>query len=169
MKISSTKKLVVSALFTALTFVATYIYIPLAVGNINLGDAFILIGAYMLGAYAIIACPLGASLCDLISGYTIYAPATFVIKALMVVCVILVLKLFNKINKGQKLALVISAILAEIIMVLGYLVYELFLYGGSAFANVPFNLIQAVINVVIATILFILLTKLKIFENYVDK
>ena len=125
-----------------------------------------LIGGYLLGPYAIIACPLGASLCDLASGYTIYAPATFIIKALMVCSIILNKKYLQKIIPNKKVFFVIASIIAQLIMVLGYLVYELCLYGPSAFANIPFNLIQSAVNIVVACLIMAILTKLKITDRY---
>lgn len=170
MKNTSTFKIVSSALFCALVFVGTFISIPTPpFGNVNLGDAFVLIGGYLLGPYAIIACPLGASLCDLASGYTIYAPATFIIKALMVCSIILNKKYLKKVIKNQTVFLVISFVIAELIMALGYLGYEFILYDLSALANVPFNLVQGAINTVVAIVLMVLLTKLKVLDKYKDK
>lgn len=166
MKNSSTFKIVSSALFCALVFVCTFIQIPAGLGNVNLGDTFVLIGACLLGPYAIIACPLGASLCDLASGYATYAPATLVIKALMVCSILLSKKYLQKLIKNKTVVFVISYIIAELIMVLGYLAYELILYGPSAFASIPFNLIQGAVNIVVATLLMVVLTKLKITDKY---
>lgn len=170
MKNTSTFKIVSSALFCALVFVGTFISIPTpSFGNVNLGDAFLLIGGFLLGPYAIIACPLGASLCDLASGYTIYAPATFIIKALMVCSIMLNKKYLQKLIKNQKVFLIIAFIIAELIMALGYLAYELIIYDFSAFANLPFNLVQGSVNIVVATVLMVVLSKFKILDKYKDK
>ena len=80
-----------SAMFSALVFAMTWIAIPLPLGNINLGDCMVLLGAWLLGgAWSAVACAFGAALTDLLGGYAIYAPATFLIKALMVVVALLV-------------------------------------------------------------------------------
>ena len=53
-------------------------------GYVNLGDGIVLLSAWVLPLpYGIVAAGLGSALADLFSGYTVYAPATFVIKALM--------------------------------------------------------------------------------------
>jgi len=55
-------------------------------GYINLGDGIVLIASWILPLpYGLIAAGLGSALADLFSGYVVYAPATFIIKALMAV------------------------------------------------------------------------------------
>ena len=86
----STKKIVMTALFSALTCVATMIIkIPSPLkGYINLGDCIVLLAGWMLSpVYGFIAAGLGSALADLFSGYVIYVPATFLIKGLMAIFV----------------------------------------------------------------------------------
>ena len=153
-------KLVLSAVFCALVFTMTWISIPApTVGNINLGDCMVLLSGVLLGnAYGAVAAGLGAALCDLAGGYAIYAPATFVIKALMVVVVFLGCKY---IPRGKQLSLILSALVAEMVMILGYLVYEAFAlgYGVGAVASIPFNAIQGGANIVVFVLLFTLLSR----------
>ena len=96
-----TKKLVISALFAALTFVATMlIQIKLtANGFVNVGDCMVVICGIFLGpVYGVIAAGIGSMLADIISGYFIYAPATLVIKALMAFLSSLTFRRISKIN-----------------------------------------------------------------------
>ena len=82
----SVRMLVLTALFTALGYVATRLLIvPSPTGGyMNLGDAVVLLGAYLLGpVYGAIAGGLGPALADLLSGYPAWVPGTLVIKALM--------------------------------------------------------------------------------------
>ena len=81
----STKKLVLTALFTALIYIGTrYIQIPLPLGYFNVGDCFILVLAWSVGGiYGMLGAGLAAGLADVLSGFSVYAPATVVIKALM--------------------------------------------------------------------------------------
>ena len=52
-------------------------------GYINLGDGIVLLAAWVLPLpYGLVAAGLGSALADLFSGYVVYAPATFAIKAL---------------------------------------------------------------------------------------
>jgi len=147
-------------MFCSLVFAATWISFPAPFGgNINLGDSMLLLGAWMLGGpWGTVACALGATLTDLLGGYTLYAPATLIIKALMVLSVIAATKIFAKIPAIART--ILSAAIAETIMVLGYFVYEgFFLYGFAASVlNIPFNLIQGLAAVIIATLLRSLLS-----------
>ena len=85
-----TRKLVYAALFAALTCVMTMIVkipVPATGGYVNLGDCVVLLAGWVLGPmYGGAAAGLGSMLADLVSGYPLYAPGTFVIKACMAVC-----------------------------------------------------------------------------------
>ena len=144
--------LVLSALFLALTFLATLLSFPApVVGNLNLGDGVLLTGVSLLGIPGVIAGALGAALCDLIGPYAIYTPGTLVIKLLMGFAAFGILKLFQKKEHSRKLALLLAGLSAELLMAGGYYFYEAtFLSLGfvGALANIPFNLIQGGVGVV---------------------
>ena len=154
-----TKKLVVAALFAALTLVATMIKLPVPMTNgyVNLGDCVVLLCGWLLGpAYGFIAAGLGSALTDLIYGYVVYIPATFIIKGLMA---LLAYYIFN--HSGKKtFSRILSAFAAEVIMVLGYFVFEGFMYGfaGSAI-NILGNAIQGVFGIIVSVFL------IKILQN----
>lgn len=82
---NQTKNLVLTALFAAITFVATaYImHIPTHTGYIHIGDAFIYLGASFLPTpYAMAAGALGAALSDGLTGYAIWIIPSVIIKGL---------------------------------------------------------------------------------------
>ena len=86
MRASRWSRLVYTALFTALTTVATLvIQVPSPMsGYVNLGDAMVLLSAWILGpVYGTAAAGIGSMLADLLSGYAYYAPGTLIIKCLM--------------------------------------------------------------------------------------
>ena len=161
------KTTIISALFAALICVATMVVkIPTPLnGYINLGDCVILVAAFTLPCgYGFLAAGIGSALADILSGYTAYAPATFVIKSLMVLVVFAVTKLL-KINKPN-LIKVLSGVLAELWMVLGYYIFEGFMYGfAPSLANIPMNLIQGVAGLILAVILIKVLEKQKVLEK----
>ena len=101
-KKSTTKKLVMTALFTALTMVSTMlIRIPLPMGYVHLGDAFVLLSAFILGPiWGTIAAGVGSALADVI-GYIAYAPATLIIKALMAFVAWVTAEAFAKLFKNK--------------------------------------------------------------------
>ena len=87
MKQTPLSRLVMAALFAALTCIATLV-IQLRVaptgGYVNLGDCGVLLSAWLLSTpYAVAAAAVASALADLVAGYAYYAPATLVIKALM--------------------------------------------------------------------------------------
>lgn len=159
---SKTKKLVMAALLAALCCVATMIIkIPSPLkGYLNLGDCVVLLSGWLLSpVYGFLAAGVGSALADIFSGYVTYAPATFVIKGLMALIAYFGFKILqNKI--GNLPSRIISSIVAEVIMILGYFVFEGFLYGFiPSIVNIPANAVQGVAGVIIGVIL------IKVFEK----
>ncbi len=159
---SKTKKIVIASLIAALACVATMIIkIPTPLkGYINLGDSIVLVAGWMLSpAYAFLAAGLGSALADVFSGYASYAPATFVIKGLMALIALYGFRLLNK-RLGNAPSKIISGFFAEVIMVVGYFVFEGFLYGfAPSMVNIPANAIQGIGNLILGVILIIALEK----------
>lgn len=153
---SKTKQIVMAALMAALTCVATMlITIPSPLkGYLNLGDCVVLTSGWLLPpAYGFLAAGLGSALADVFSGYVMYAPATFVIKGLMAIIASYGFKLLHK-NLSNLLSRIISGTAAEIMMVLGYFVFEGFLYGFiPSAANIPANGIQGIAGLIIGVVL----------------
>ena len=162
------KRIVLTALIAALVYVATSIItIPSPLkGYLNLGDCIVLLAGWMLPVgYGLLAAGLGSALADVGAGYMIYAPATFVIKALMAVTVYLCYKLLSK-RLGKLPAQIIGAVLAEILMVLGYYVFEGFLYGFiPAAVNIPANAVQGAAGIIIGLLLIKALEKAKLTDK----
>lgn len=114
-------------------------------------------------AYGFLAAGLGSGLADVLSGYIIYAPATFVIKGLMALIACYVFKAMRKAIGNNLPGRIISGLLAEIMMVLGYYVFEGFMYGFVASAvNIPANAIQRIVGLILGTILIKAFEKSKI-------
>ena len=151
-----TKNIVMAAMLAALACVATMIIkIPSPLkGYLNLGDCIVLVAGWMLSpTYGFLAAGLGSALADLFSGYVTYAPATFVIKGLMALIAFYGFKmLHNKI--GNLPSRIITGILAEIMMILGYFAFEGFLYGFvPSLVNIPANGVQGIAGLIIGVIL----------------
>ena len=155
-------RLVMTGLFAAMTCVATMVLVvPSPTGGyLNLGDAIVLLGAFLLGpAYGAAAGGIGAAFADLLAGYAIYVPATLGIKALMGVAAGL---LYRSAGRRWKTAgLAVCGVAAEAIMVVGYWLYDSFLLGSLAggAAGIPGNLVQALFGIVAATLLATALRK----------
>ena len=146
MKQTKLRTLILAAMFAALTCVATMIiHIPSPIGGyFNLGDCMVLLSAFVLGpVWGTAAGGIGSALADVICGYFVYAPGTLVIKALMA------------------LAAALSALVGAVIMVVGYFLYELPLFGyaPSLESAVTTNLPQAAVGLVAGMALFTLLDR----------
>lgn len=156
------RKTVLAALFAALTYVATtLIRIPAPLGYINLGDCFVILGAFVLGpVYGTLAGGIGSMLSDLF-GYPLFAPATLVIKAAMALVAAAIFKKGEKLSGKASAALsILAAVVAEVIMVVGYFVYECFLYGiPAAAAEIPPNLIQGAAGAVSSLLVYAVLRR----------
>lgn len=157
---SQSKKLAFTALFSALCCIGTVlIAIPLPNGYFNVGDVFVLLSGWILGPlYGSVAAAVGSALADVISGYAIYVPATAAIKggsALIAYTLCLFLKKIIKKDKLDFLVRLISAVFAEVFMVLGYFLFESHLYGfGGATLALTGNLLQGGCCLIIATAIF---------------
>ena len=169
------KKLVLCALFAAVCFAVTrLIMFPtfFTRGYVNIGDSIVLLSAYILGGpWAAVASGIGSALSDLSSGYLIYAPATFVIKAAMaLVAYVFYKRSFSAKSKTLSfLYILLGSVSAEIIMTAGYLIYEIPLYGAAAFASVIGNLIQGAVSLIISVILIYIFSQNDDLKKYIKK
>lgn len=162
---NTTQKIVMAALFAALTCVATMVIkIPSPMkGYLNLGDCVVLTAGWMLSpTYGFLAAGLGSALADLILGYTVYSPVTFIVKGLMALVAYYGYKVLHK-KLNSPISRIISGIVAEIIMILGYFVFEGFIYGFvSSLVNVPANSLQGAAGLVLSCLLIKILKKIKL-------
>lgn len=152
------KKLILAALFAALSCVATMsirIPTPGTSGYIHPGDAIVILSGVILGpVWGFLAGGIGSALSDLIGGYFIYVPITFVIKGLVALASGL---LYQKVGKNQKsryIAVILGGVADIILVAGGYFVCEFFIYGAGAAASIPANIIQGVGGLVISCILY---------------
>ena len=158
-------KSIMAAMFASLACVATMIVkIPSPLkGYLNLGDCIVLVAGWMLPPwYGALAAGLGSALADLFSGYALYAPATFVIKGGMALVAFAVFGLLRA-RIGKFPSRLIGGILAELLMVMGYFVFEGFLYGfAPSVVNIPANAVQGVAGIIIGLLLIHPLERLKL-------
>lgn len=158
--------MVLAAMFTALTFVATliHIHVPgMQTGYVNLGDALVITSVLLLGpVYGGVAGALGSALTDLLHGYIVYVLPTFVIKYVMSVAAYFIFALLSKSKREYKLFPVVAGgIVAEIIMITGYFLYEgIFIvnFAGAAL-GVPGNCVQGILGVTLSYLILKLLKK----------
>lgn len=149
---STIRRGVYAAMLAALCCITTlFLKIPLLNGYIHLGDCFCLLSGWLLGPWwGGAAAGLGSALADFAGGYPVYIPATLVIKAGMAMISSLLLR-----KKDSPLFRILSATVSEIFMVVGYFLFECFLYGfAGAIEAVLGNLLQAAGGILCASVLW---------------
>ena len=169
MKDKKVYKIVASALFAAVICLATALFpIKLMHGFVNAGDGFIIIaGMFMGGIYGGLAAAIGSAEADILAGYVLYAPATFVIKGLMAVLAAFVYKRMKK--GGDALKIAVCSVCAEIVMVGGYFLFECVAFGfPGAAADVAGNMLQAAAGIVIAFILGNIIERTPALKKYLQ-
>ena len=145
-KMTATKKLTINAMCIALTFVATaFINIRLPImangGLIHLGNVPLFLSAMIFGKKTgALAGAFGMGFFDLISGWTAWAPFTFIIAGIMGYAV-------GKISeKNTTLWYIIAIVVALIIKIVGYYIAEGILYSNwiAPATSIPGNVVQVV-------------------------
>lgn len=152
-------------MMAALCCVATMIIkIPSPLkGYMNLGDCIVLITGFMLSpAYGFLAAGIGSALADAISGYMLYVPATFIIKGIMALIAHGLFKAL-KVKISTTAARILCGVAAELVMVLGYYIFEGATYGFVPSAvNIPPNAVQGIAGLIVGVLLAKIFDKRKI-------
>lgn len=168
MKSIDIKRLVTAALMAALTCISTMVIpIPLPGGGfIHPGDSFVLLSGILLGPFlGGLSAGIGSMLADLLLGYSEYALATLIIKCLAAVACALTYKYV------RRLRVVFAGIIGSIIVTSGYLIFESFIFGNSfaaAVVNVPLNIIQNIVGIVLSCLILPLLLKVPQIKSMLD-
>lgn len=163
--LSSVKFLAFTAVFTALTYVFTAfinVRLPIAAngGLIHLGNVPLFLCAIIFGKKAgAISGGVGMALFDLLSGWTLWAPFTLVIVALMGYAVGAITERHHGFGWN-----VLAILAACIIKVVGYYIAEGILYKNwiTPVTSIPGNLVQIGVA---AIIVLIVVEKLRTIAN----
>ncbi len=175
----TTKKLVLSALMTAIVFIITFtpflqIPSPMTQGYYNIGDAAIMIAAILLGRrVGFVAGGIGSALADIVTGYYIYAPATLIIKGIEGYIIGAIGSNKNGVPSRMRQAVAVTA--GGLEMVLGYFLYQVTVMRAinptlgmaSIIADLPGNLIQGGLSAVLALIFLTVLFRTKAVKNLI--
>ncbi len=139
------RRLVLAGVLAAIIIVLTaLVSLPLPGGHgyINLGDAGVLTAAFVLGGpWGALCGGVASAASDLLLGWGVYAPATFVIKggmAFLAAC------LMQRKGRAARLWVLYPAAL---VVPAGYFLFEAILYGAAvALPNMPLNLVQCLVG-----------------------
>ncbi len=159
-----TSDLTLTALFAAMVCVATILIkipVPATQGYIHFGDAFVILAGIFPGmGLGMLSAGIGSGLADLFSGYPVYSPVTFGIKALCAITVSLIYKKTAHRIPSPMARLILGGIASTAIVTGGYLIFELILYGSAAFVEIPMNLIQGGSGIAISCALYPLFARI---------
>ena len=112
-------------------------------------------GVILGPVYGLLAGGIGSAMADLIGGYFIYVPITFVIKGLVALAAGLIYQKLGHSSKTRFTAVILGGVADIVLVAGGYCLCEIFLYGASgALASVPANIIQGVGGLIISAILY---------------
>lgn len=179
MRTKNIKKITLTAVFTALVAVATMVItIPLSSsgGYVNFGDTIIFVAAALLGPLGgFVSGAIGSSIADLVFAPK-WIPITFIVKGLEgFICGIIISALIKKCAK-EVISYTIAMISGAIIMVVGYFFGGWLLEGltaGSfktglvvAIYDIPFNLIQGGVSVIVGALITFALLKIKYIKDF---
>ena len=160
---SKIRAITYGGILSAVILLATYIIkfpIPGGYGYINFGDGAIFAAAVVLGPFAGICAALGSTLADLLAGFPHYMLPTLLIKGLMGLIAGFVLIRKPRLPwTGQLLLFAVC----EMIMVGGYFIAEIFLYGLAAAAGtLVFNTLQGLAGIATGLTIVPLARRIKI-------
>ncbi|MCR5654129.1 MAG: ECF transporter S component [Lachnospiraceae bacterium] len=154
---STTFRIVIAGLLAALTCVATMlIRIPTLKGYIHIGDSMVIASGILLGPMTGgFAAGIGSMLADILSGYPAFSIATLVIKFLAAASAGLLYHLLSdRLKKHVVFSTIFSGLLSEIVVVVGYFVFEIFYEGfAAALAEIVPNGIQGAVALFLAVFL----------------
>lgn len=181
------RRLVIAALMTAFTCIATMV-IKISTptfGYIHLGDGLVLLSGITLGPVTgALAAGIGSMFADIFSGYLSWAPATFLIKALTAgIAGLLFRCLKERMTTAliRNAAVILSGLIGETIMVIGYFLYETGLAaassGGftkaaiaagaaSSATGIPFNIVQGITGIIVCLLLLPVLLKVPDIQEW---
>jgi uncharacterized membrane protein len=166
-----TFNLILTAMLISLVFVSTLVLnikLPIAAngGLVHLGTAMLFIASILFGPkIGALAGAIGMGLFDLVSGWTLWAPFTFVARGLQGYLVGKIAWSFGR--KGNSIAFNLIATISSIPVMLGiYYICERVLYGSwiIPLASIPGNIVQNVVGIIIAIPVSALLRKVPVFK-----
>ncbi|MHA6259048.1 ECF transporter S component [Sporosarcina sp. CAU 1771] len=166
-----TLDLVITSMLIALIFVATMllnIKLPITAngGLVHLGTAMLFIIAVLFGPKkAAIAGAVGMGLFDLIAGWTLWAPFTFVIRGFQGYLVGRIAWAGGR--NGRSTGFNLLAMIVSIpFMIAGYYICEMILFNSLIIplASIPGDVVQNVIGIAVAIPAAIVLKKIRFFK-----
>lgn len=166
---NKTMKIVLAGLFAALTCIATMIIrIPTFKGYVHIGDCMVIASGIILGpVIGALPAGIGSMFADILGGYYVFSVATLVIKFLAAMAAGFTFNAFRKLLKKYNLpATILAGLASEIVVVLGYFVFEIFYEGfAAAVTEIGPNCVQGVTGLILAAVLVPLLIRIPMIRD----
>lgn len=165
-----TRNLVITGLLTSLVCIATFINIrsPISVGGLmHLGNTVLFMAAIVFGKRkAAFAGAFGMGLFDVMSGWILWAPFTFIIRGVMGY-IIGAIANANGRKGSSSLWNIIAILVGGIWMLAGYYITEIILYGDYILPikSIPGNIVQIVLGLILGLPLSKVIIKLNINQK----
>lgn len=156
---NNTKNITLASLLAGLIFIFTaYIsHIPIVVGYVHFGDAFIYVAACLLPKkHAMLAAAIGAGLADIATGGMLWVLPTIIIKPAIVA-------MFSSSHAMLSKRNIYTCVVAGVFGTIAYFVAEVIIFGNFAvaFANMPAGFIQPVGSLIFFVIIATALSSVK--------
>ncbi|MBI0580684.1 ECF transporter S component [Neobacillus cucumis] len=163
--------LILTSMLIALVFLSTFLNIKLPIaangGLVHLGTAMLFIAAILFGPKkAALAGAIGMALFDLAGGWALWAPITFVSRALQGYIVGKIA--WSNGRNGNSIAFnLIGTIVSMPVMIAVYYIGEVILYGNwvAPVASIPGDVVQNVLGVIVALPVSAALKKVPYFNR----
>lgn len=163
--------LILTAMLISLVFVATFfitIKLPIAAkgGIVHFGTAMLFIAAILFGPKkGAIAGAVGMALFDLISGWTLWAPFTFIARGIQGYIVGKIAWSNNR-NGSSVIFNLLAMIVSIPFMLAGYYICELVLFNSWVIplGSIPGNITQNILGICVAIPVCIVLKKIPLFK-----
>ena len=156
----TTKNLTLTAIMSALVFIATFIpKIPIPLGYAHLGDAAIFLITFVCGRkIGILSGVIGSAFADLLSGFPIWILPTIFIKAGMA-------EIFFRLHEKN---IFLGLVAACLLMTFGYTFAGAFLYDSlvAGFSSTPGLLFESAVNTLVAVIIISAIKNKNIFNRF---
>lgn len=167
----STKDMVITSILIGLVFIFTMfinIRLPISIngGLIHTGNVMLFVAAINFGKKkGAISGAFGMAIFDIVTGWTLWAPFTFVIRGVMGY----IIGSISQRKQGKSsLYNILGITIAGIWMISGYYLTEVILYGNFIVpvTSIPGNLVQIIVGAVLGLPLSIFIKKSKI-DKYI--
>lgn len=162
----TTQQICITAVLMALTCIATLFFkVPIPLGYAHLGNALILLGAYLMPVpEALLIGGIGSAMADLLGGFTEWILPTLIIKCIMGGVTSYIIHAGKKRAKVLSLKTAVAVFIGCVIMVFGYFAAGSIIYGNvmTGAAQIPGLVSEDIVGIILFYLVAFAIEKSKI-------